>query len=111
MRIPKATVKSIVPETMNTLSLRTFKMTKPRRQPVTTDVKLDILLSVSIRTMANTCLDSPVQRHDPGGRNYRFAKADNKDSIQIVTLNCPCCVTLDTLICIRCSEETYQCLA
>lgn len=40
MRIPKATVKSIVPETINTLSLRTFKITNPRRDPVMTEAKL-----------------------------------------------------------------------
>ena len=40
IRMPKATVKSIVPATMNTLSLRTFKITNPRRHPVITDAKL-----------------------------------------------------------------------
>ena len=40
MRIPKATVNSKVPTTMKTLSLRAFKMTNPRSDPVMTDAKL-----------------------------------------------------------------------
>lgn len=44
MRIPKATVKSIVPETINTLSLRIFKIPTPRIVPVMTEAKLVMLL-------------------------------------------------------------------
>lgn len=84
MRIPKATVNSKVPATMNTLSLRTFKMTNPRSDPVITDAKLSLEL-VSIHE-ALGLLNSPIQGTDSGGRGNRLVETDEKDWVEIGTL-------------------------